>query len=479
MLLVVVILVIPVFSFGALLPTKSADVPLLQDGNYDIYTEAPSQTLSARSFGASTLSIDYNYTEVSDYIYESLLNVDDSINVYDYRISTESMFAIYTQVINEHPDLFYVSSSISFNYVPNNNCVYQLFPQYSLSASEIDDAKRVFNAGVSKAMECIDPSMSNMQMALALHDYVCENALYIDNGEISHSAYGFFYDGNIVCAGYTLAYAYLLSQVGIETEHITSSAMAHAWNAVCIDNQWYNCDLTYDDSSFNDPQTQKPVNLPGGYGHNYFMKSREYFHSVNGGVHYGEEIRDTISLNDKKYDNYFWNDIYTKIPVVNGEYYYMQPTDYNSYLVKQDENNNVTIVSESSFYCAYLEKSANHTDENGNVYQFDSVDHIYRLEYLDDRFYLASGNGLLSSIDMEGYVQTIIPSTNDYILGIKVVDEQLELYLFMSLDSPVTLDKIEYFNNYKSLPNSSVYNNYPDINNDDYVNAKDYALITK
>ena len=42
-----------------------------------------------------------------------------------------------------------------------------------------------------------------------------------------------------------------------------------------------------------------------------------------------------------------------------------------------------------------------------------------------------------------------------------------------------TLDKAEYFNNYISTQNNADYNNYPDVNYDNFVNAKDFSIIKK
>ena len=60
-----------------------------------------------------------------------------------------------------------------------------------------------------------------------------------------------------------------------------------------------------------------------------------------------------------------------------------------------------------------------------------------------------------------------------------VVNNEIVIQDLNSIDSIVVYDKYEYFSNYMSKINNNTYNNYPDIDNDGYVNAKDYALIKK
>lgn len=54
-----------------------------------------------------------------------------------------------------------------------------------------------------------------------------------------------------VCGGYTLILEQALSIVGIKVKSRTGGLMSeglHAWNQVCIDGKWYNCDLTLDNT---------------------------------------------------------------------------------------------------------------------------------------------------------------------------------------------------------------------------------------
>ncbi len=473
LLLVMTLLVLPVTSFAATFTkTKTTDVSLLQNGDFDIaYSDADYSRNGISSYAIS------NYSSASEYLYNALKNVEDRIDVSAYNIPVEEFSDFFCKVVNDNPDLFFVSSSISYKYYESTGTTAFVMPCYSMTAEEISSANVIFNNGVQNALSCVDNSMTDLQKALVIHDYICDNAVYKENGYITHSAYGFFYNGEVVCAGYTLAYAYLLNQLGIDTAHISSDAMKHAWNAVCIDGKWYQCDVTWDD--INASNGSEPINVLGNFEHVNFMKSNDYFVSLNGSYHYGGTTYDSISLNNTDYDSYFWDKVMSKIIVKDGYYYYMQPVSSGSYLMKRDVNGNETRFSNSSFSAAKLTLTSEPTDSRGVSSTLTLDDYLYRLDYLDNRFYVTSDYSKVSSVSNNGRVQTIAPSSTSYIRGMSVVDNEIVIQDLNSIDSIVVYDKYEYFSNYMSKINNNTYNNYPDIDNDGYVNAKDYALIKK
>ena len=92
----------------------------------------------------------------------------------------------------------------------------------------------------------------------AIHDYVCEKAVYdAQNNLRVHSAGPMFIgDGHVVCEGYAKAMLILCRKLGIECACIggfarnssASSGEAHMWNYVKMDNDtWYLVDATWDD----------------------------------------------------------------------------------------------------------------------------------------------------------------------------------------------------------------------------------------
>ena len=101
-------------------------------------------------------------------------------------------------------------------------------------------------------------SKSLYETVKAIHDYVCEKAVYdAQNNLRVHSAGPMFIgDGHVVCEGYAKAMLILCRKLGIDCACIggfarnssASSGEAHMWNYVKMDNDtWYLVDATWDD----------------------------------------------------------------------------------------------------------------------------------------------------------------------------------------------------------------------------------------
>ena len=242
-------------------------------------------------------------------------------------LSVDEFDAYYSNIINDNPDLFFVSSSYRYYYNQSNK-VTAVVPQYAMEQAEVEEAMEIFNAGAAKALREVDSSMTDLQKALTIHDYICSYAvypqIYNEDGsynssldlDIYHSAYGFFKDYNAVCAGYTLTFSYLMHQLGIDCEYVASGDMEHAWNKIKIGGNWYNIDITYDNADFVDAE-----NTYGLAYHDCFLKSDTYFNSESGLCHYNYLAYDEADATDTTYDSYFWDDVDSRVYTVNGDYY--------------------------------------------------------------------------------------------------------------------------------------------------------------
>ena len=97
---------------------------------------------------------------------------------------------------------------------------------------------------------CAGEGKSDYQKALALHDWLCENASYDDTLTI-HDPSGVLLQGTGVCESFALAYQMLLTEAGVENVYVTGTANGggHAWNMVKLDGEWYHVDVTWDENS--------------------------------------------------------------------------------------------------------------------------------------------------------------------------------------------------------------------------------------
>jgi len=89
-----------------------------------------------------------------------------------------------------------------------------------------------------------------------IHNYIINTTKYdserADNNIKKYKsdiAYGPLYEGYALCGGYTDLLELFLERLEIESYKVSSQM--HVWNAVKINNTWYNVDLTWDDPVTN------------------------------------------------------------------------------------------------------------------------------------------------------------------------------------------------------------------------------------
>ena len=109
--------------------------------------------------------------------------------------------------------------------------------------------KFIMNKVKAVVAEVTDESMSDIEKAKALHDWLCDNAEYAEDNYDdpgNHVDAAIFMDGIAVCDGYTRAYNLLLNAAGIDTWYVCNAI--HSWNVVKIGGKAFHIDTTWDDA---------------------------------------------------------------------------------------------------------------------------------------------------------------------------------------------------------------------------------------
>lgn len=97
------------------------------------------------------------------------------------------------------------------------------------------------------------------------HDYLVKNIEY----KIGYDgAYNALCLGRAVCNGYAAAFQLIMEELGIPCMMICSHEINHVWNCVYLEGDWYNIDVTWDDS------TEKT----GTIYYQYFLKAQKDFY---------------------------------------------------------------------------------------------------------------------------------------------------------------------------------------------------------
>jgi len=253
--------------------------------------------------------------DLEKYLKEKIRNFETQISLSGFTIQREDFSSFWRAFVNNNPDLFYLSGSVSYSIM--NNVVVSITPGYRYD--KVEGLKRItaFENEVLKIKEIVKPGMTDIEIALVVHDYMVNHISYdYDNylaGTIpadSYSAYGALVLNKAVCNGYGLAYLHLMKNVfGIPSLYIVSEEMNHGWNMVMINGAYYHVDVTWDDPT---------PNQLGYAGHSYFLVSDKKITELN---HRG--WISSVGASSTKYDNFFWKGVETPFARILDEYYYV------------------------------------------------------------------------------------------------------------------------------------------------------------
>lgn len=242
----------------------------------------------------------------------------------NYKTEYDSLKAMMEKVVNQTPDLFYTATSYRVSRNTETNQIVKIGlgyterfmkPDGSIRKKKIKNIRSKINEGIEQALSDIDPSMTKVEKALVLHDYIVGNTTYTKDTAYDYrlTEEGVFVKHQANCQGYSLAYSILLGKVGIPVEFVASDNMSHMWNKIKIGGKWYHVDVTWDDPvDANESQDQY-----GLVNHNNFLCSSDKM-TKNGHTGF-----DTAETDSTKYDKKYWKNVTSSFYYRDGKWIYL------------------------------------------------------------------------------------------------------------------------------------------------------------
>ncbi len=178
--------------------------------------------------------------------------VDASLN-----LSKEDAILGVVAAMTDHPEVFWHGGRYTLYYNGARQLVgvgMSKTARWYTTAAQLAQAQKAFEDAANRVLSQVDTSGSAAMTALRLHDALAAAVTYDYNGAADsvgyeqHTAYNALVKGTAVCDGYAKAYLYLLGRCGIQASMVSSHALNHAWNLVLLDGDWYETDVTFDDS---------------------------------------------------------------------------------------------------------------------------------------------------------------------------------------------------------------------------------------
>lgn len=263
-------------------------------------------------------------------------------------------------------------NAYSYSYSLTPAGVIQTFAPVYYDRNEYDYER--YEQAVNALMEqVIAENMTQWEMALAVHDYLIVNSCY-DETLQRNTNYDLLVNGTAVCSGYAMAYLDIMTRLGIECRFVESQPMAHAWNMVKIDGQWYHIDLTHDDPT------------PDSYGyvsHERFLKTDKEMIDLG---YYGWD--NSITCTDETFADSFWQDVTSAILFPDASCCYLRVKkgwEYRIEYVDLTQADAPQLLYTIASQALTLEEDAYHYETNGlslwdNKLWFSGVDRVWCMQ---------------------------------------------------------------------------------------------------
>ena len=172
-------------------------------------------------------------------------------NYEEYRNNVEISLNAF---LADHPEVFFVNDGYEVSLIDGLVVkILKLKLNYiSNDIEEIDKMEDELKKEINEISEKTRYYESEYEKEIFIHDSIAESLSYYeyenyeDIPSIKHTAYGALVEGSAVCDGITKAFQLVLAKANIDSIFVTGTTdeVAHAWNKVKIDGDYYNVDLT-------------------------------------------------------------------------------------------------------------------------------------------------------------------------------------------------------------------------------------------
>ena len=255
--------------------TSQIAQPIANAGSAKDYSYTSGQVHTPISFEDK-----YLYSLLDDEHKEYYRHIDSVVRnmearaTFNVKTSLMDNGVLYFMYMFDNPEYFYIGNTVtlysgskfsySISYAANRDfyCKYEHTPSEITPElkSAILQKQVVFNNTVSQFTSTIPADAPELVKERLIYAKILRNSYYNTsaqwNGvnEDNWNAYGILCNGYGVCESYSEAFQVICHAVGIECTGVTGDAGGpHKWNAVKIDGEWYQCDITFDDPLGGDP----------------------------------------------------------------------------------------------------------------------------------------------------------------------------------------------------------------------------------
>lgn len=215
--------------------------------------QEPVVGVSAGKYVYTTL--DGECQRVYDEIYQTMCDHTESVRV--STLDAAVLDEAYKAVTSDYGGIFWVSGYVYTQYTKGGELIGLDFaPGYTMTQEERDALQGQIDEKAAEILGGVAADASDYQKVKYVFDYLASNVDYALEAEDNQNIISVFLHQRTVCQGYASATQYLLEQLGIQSAVVTGEAngLAHAWNLVRMDGEYYYVDTTWGNSTFDSEQ---------------------------------------------------------------------------------------------------------------------------------------------------------------------------------------------------------------------------------
>lgn len=209
----------------------------------------PERTVSELYYAYHTLDEKERvlYLEVLDALVQRKSNVAVS------TVKPQLLKSVFTCVMNDHPELFYVEGYQYTKYsVGDTITSISFYGTYSMTQEEVFEKQKEIDAYVNLCLAGMPQTQDEYVKAKYLYDYLIAQTEYDTDVINNQNICSVFIEKRSVCQGYAKALQYLMQKAGMVSMLVTgfTEQEGHAWNLVRVNGAYYYTDVTWGDAAY-------------------------------------------------------------------------------------------------------------------------------------------------------------------------------------------------------------------------------------
>ena len=160
----------------------------------------------------------------------------------------------YNAMMDDHGEIFWLEGAGYVFKDSPNQVEFYFQPQYSMTLEEKNQFTAAMRKEIKRYTKALKKCDTDYEKCKKAYEMLVESVAYDENSEFNQDIRSVFIDKATVCAGYSKALQMLLAEQEIECSVVhgtTIDGVAHSWNMVKLDDEYYYIDVTWGNPTYN------------------------------------------------------------------------------------------------------------------------------------------------------------------------------------------------------------------------------------